>query len=203
MVYSQHLICLLAVLSNLAGASFLRGAQESNGSASLEEAIDYDELDFATDDLMVLEAEEERQLDYRGRGHNHGLGGRFGFGQGGFGQDGYGNFAPTVGAGAFNGGGVGAYNYGGVGAYNYAAPYNSRGFYNGGANSYTYNTYPYSNSYNTYSYGNNQRSPYGYNSYNSYSSYNNNYYSPSYGYGYAPYFYGYEDNMYEANSFFV
>jgi len=202
MVYTQHLICLLAVLSNLAGASFLRGAQESNGSIALEEAIDYDELDFATDDLMVLEAEEERNLHYNGRGHNHG---RFGFG-----QDGYGNFAPSVGAGAFNGGGgvgaynyggVGAYNYGGVGTYNYAAPYNSRGFYNGG---YTYyNTYPYSNSYNTYSYGNNQRSPYGYNSYNSYSSYNNNYYSPAYGYGYAPYFYGYEDNMYETNSFFV
>jgi len=235
MVYTQHLICLLAVLSDLAGASFLRGGQEN------EKAIDYDELDVATDDLMMMEAmegtddlmmfeaEEERNLHVNGRGrHTHGGFGRrgqfgqvrpvnqFGFGQQFGQQDGFGNFGPTVGNNedGFYQGGVGGvrngpYNYvGGVGAYNYATPYNNRGYYNGNANSFAYNVAPYANSYNAnvYSYGGNLRSPYGYNSYNNngYSYNNNRVYSPSYGYGLAPSYYGgFENNMDYQKSFFV
>lgn len=185
MVHTQRLICLLAVLSNLVGASFLRGAQEPNDHASLEKAPVFATDDLmvmemmeATDDLMVMDAQEQRKLHA---------------GHGGF--DRSGNFLPTTSTNYY-----GPVNPG-VGTYSY--PRNI-GYYNSYPYSATYNSYySYNNNYN-YGYGYNYgySDPYAYNYYNPNPYYNYNGYSPYTGY-YAPsYGYGYSQSYY-SNSYYI
>lgn len=210
-------ICLLAVLSNLVGASFLRGNRESHESVSLEEAseFDSDELDFAIDDLMMLEAEEdtddlvlleakeERKLDFRnGYRHNH------------HGQYPYNGFNNAVRFDEF-----GDLINTRTGYYSYASPYNTVGT-NGYYSGYSSPRYQSYGSFGPYSYGSyyyDDQDYYGLrptSSYNSYaynnygSQYNYGSYYGSYGYGYSPYGssgYGYSpsyNNGYYETSFY-